>query len=160
MFAQIIAFFQALILYTVHFYQDVLMDRSEKNSIANIEITTEEVEAAKITEIVMQDYGNDKTASALDIAIQYAKKNDEMKAAERFLEELVAPKLDKQQKKELEAWDEKIDAAIAVSAFMPEVKKKLNKEIKKITSGNLNIDQIDKLIHKALGKKDLSFETN
>jgi len=45
------------------------MDRSEKNSIANIEITTEEVEAAKITEIVMQDYGNDKTASALDIAI-------------------------------------------------------------------------------------------
>lgn len=66
-------------------YQGMLIGESKENSIGPIEITPAEVEAAKITEIVMKDYGDDTTASALDIAIQYAKKNNEMKAAERFL---------------------------------------------------------------------------
>lgn len=75
-----------------------------------------------------------------------------MQAATSLLEDLVSDGLSKEQKREVQEWDKKIDAAINIAKVFPQVKEKLNEEIDKLTGGNLDIDQVDHLIHAVLNK--------
>ena len=75
-----------------------------------------------------------------------------MEAATGLIESLLADGLTAEQQMELEKWDKKIDAALKMSVFAPQVKQQMNEQVLGMTGGNLDIDQVDMLIHVVLGK--------
>ena len=102
--------------------------------------------------IAAQLTGHETTEEILTIALQYTKDHDNLAAATSLIEGLLADGLSAEQRQELEKWDKKIDAAIKLSAFAPQAKENLDNQVKEATGGNLDIEKVDVLLHKVLGK--------
>lgn len=75
-----------------------------------------------------------------------------MQGFERLLKELVAPELTPEMKRNLKEWDEKLEAALNLSYFVPDIKNGMNNLLGALTDNHLNVNQVDKLIHDALNK--------
>ena len=69
-----------------------------------------------------------------------------------ILEIAVAPELSKKQKKTIRKFDDKLDAILAIADFVPNMKKQMNKQVKKLTHNAFDVDDIDKMMHKILHK--------
>lgn len=155
MWTQLITLLQTFLVYSVsvfHNYSAMLNQtvfpifRAAKQSNFDLE------EIVKVSEQVMRDTGHDGQATATSISADYIKNQDNMKSASRLLKELIAPTLSKDQWNDLKDWDERIEAAINLSVFVPELEKQLNKLLGTLTGNRLNIKQVDKLIHEAMSK--------
>ena len=109
-------------------------------------------QALEIGEMVAELTGHESTEEILKISLEYTKKHDNLKAATSLIEDLLSDGLSAQQIKEVEKWDKKIDAAISLSVFLPEVKQQLNDQIMMFTDGNLDVEQLDTIVHAVLGK--------
>ena len=82
--------------------------------------------AIEIAENIAKDGGHDDTATALDIALQYAHEHHNMNGATRLLEELVSPNLDAGNIQNLREWNSKIDAALALAKLIPYAGEQIN----------------------------------
>ena len=71
-----------------------------------------------------------------------------------ILELIVSPKLDKDQKETVRGYDEKLDALLSISVFFPEMRNKLNSQLKELTGGAIDIFEADTLMHKILAKPE------
>ena len=71
-----------------------------------------------------------------------------------ILELVVSPKLDKDQKETVRGYDQKLDAMLALGVFFPQMKDQVNKQIKDLTGGALDIMEVDTLMHKILAKPE------
>ena len=109
-------------------------------------------QGAEIGKIAANMTGHETTEEVLGVALEYTKSHDNMSAYTSLIETLLSDGLDKQQVKQLQDWDKKIDAAIALGVFMPQAKEQMNEQVKSYTGGHLDIDQLDLLIHAVLGK--------
>ena len=69
-----------------------------------------------------------------------------------ILEMAVAPKLNKDQKKMLRKYDDKLDAILAIASLLPEMKNQINKQVKSLTHGAFDVDDVDHMMHKVLRK--------
>ena len=98
--------------------------------------------------------GHESTEELLSVALEYTREHDNMEAATSLIETLLADGLSEEQRIELEKWDKKIDAAIKLSKFAPKAKEQMNEQVMSFTGGNLDIDQLDMLIHVVLGKSE------
>ena len=68
------------------------------------------------------------------------------------LELLVSPNLNAEDLATIRSWDEKVDIALAMGIFVPEVLKTMNDQVKSLTGGKLDIYEADAMMHKLLGK--------
>ena len=98
--------------------------------------------------------GHESTEEILTVALEYTRQHDNMEAATGLIETLLSDGLSEEQRIELEKWDKKIDAAIKLSKFAPKAKEQMNEQVMNFTGGNLDIDQLDTLIHVVLGKNE------
>ena len=115
-------------------------------------INSNEVE--KMMEDILDESGKEDKAALLNIALQYCDEHDGMQGVKRMLEEIVSDRLSKEQYNNLVEWDEKIDAAIAVGVFMPEMRKPFDDEIEMLSRGRLTLEDVDEFIHLALQKHE------
>ena len=121
--------------------------------VPQIDIEDEEKQQAiEMGKIAASMTGHETTEEVLSVALQYTKEHDNMEAATDLIESLLADGLNPEQQEELEKWDKKIDAAIKLGKFAPKAKEKMNEQVMNFTGGNLDIDQLDMLIHVVLGK--------
>ena len=114
--------------------------------------TDENQEAMEMGKIAAGMTGHESTEEILTVALEYTREHDNMEAATSLIETLLADGLSEEQRVELEKWDKKIDAAIKLSKFAPKAKEQMNEQVMSFTGGNLDIDQLDMLIHVVLGK--------
>ena len=77
-----------------------------------------------------------------------------MNGATRLLEELVQPNLDAGNIQNLREWSSKIDAALALAKLIPYAGDQINEQIRQVTGGNFNADELDVLIHEVIDKYD------
>ena len=112
----------------------------------------EQEQAIEMGKIAASMSGHESTEEILTVALEYTREHDNMEAATGLIESLLADGLTAEQQMELEKWDKKIDAALKMSVFAPQVKQQMNEQVLGMTGGNLNIDQVDMLIHVVLGK--------
>ena len=164
----LVQFVQWICLVVVTFYEENIMgllfphpslphfNKPEVNlpevpKIDDIE-TEENIEAMEMGKIAAGMTGHESTEEILTIALAYTREHDNMEAATSLIEGLLADGLTEEQRVELEKWDKKIDAAIKLGKFAPKAKEQMNDQVKSFTGGNLDIDQLDMLIHVVLGK--------
>ena len=76
-----------------------------------------------------------------------------------MLEVLVSPQLSNSDKDYIRGWDEKVDAMLAIGVFFPDTLNEINSQVKGVTDGKFDIYDVDKMMHKLLGKKDKSVDT-
>ena len=95
--------------------------------VPKIEVREDEAgQAAEMGAIAANMTGHETTEEILTVALEYTKQHDNMAAASGLIEGLLADGLTGEQRKELEKWDKKIDAAIKLGAFAPAAKDQMN----------------------------------
>ena len=116
--------------------------------------TDENQETMEMAKFAASMTGHESTEELLSVALEYTREHDNMEAATSLIETLLSDGLSEEQRIELEKWDKKIDAAIKLSKFAPKAKEQMNEQVMSFTGGNLDIDQLDMLIHVVLGKSE------